>query len=87
MKKTLLILTCILLLIAGCGKKEEKVNLILLSWINEQDEARMKEHIKEFEKGDQNEFYTPSPPPLHQHHHHPCHHPRIKLNQIDKNFP
>ncbi len=50
MKKILILLACLLVLIAGCGKKEKEVNLLVLSWINEQDEARMREHIKEFEK-------------------------------------
>ncbi|MBP5738886.1 MAG: sugar ABC transporter substrate-binding protein [Abditibacteriota bacterium] len=50
MKRIILILAALLVLLCGCGKKEKDVNLLVLSWINEQDEARMREHIKEFEK-------------------------------------
>ena len=45
MKRIILILAALLVLLCGCGKKEKDVNLLVLSWINEQDEARMREHI------------------------------------------
>ena len=50
MRKLLIILLCLLVLAAGCGKKSGQVNLVLISWYDERDAALARKHIDEFEK-------------------------------------
>ena len=50
MRKLLIILACLLVLTAGCGKRDNRVNLVAVSWYDERDAEMARQHIKEFEK-------------------------------------